>query len=202
MIRNIVFDMGGVLIDYDPEKTLSGLFDAPTAQLLLREIFRNPLWSEKDRGTVSPADILARKGALIPPEVYDQVAAMVENYYPYMPPFPEPEGLVRTLKANGYGVYLLSNASMDFFERKAGIPALQWFDGCLISAEVRQIKPEPEIYQSFFARFSLQPETCFFIDDVQANIDGAARCGMPGYCYDHTRFDALLQALRCAGVTL
>ena len=47
MIRNIVFDTGGVLIDYDPEKTLSGLFDAPTAQLLLREIFRNPLWSER-----------------------------------------------------------------------------------------------------------------------------------------------------------
>lgn len=202
MIRNIVFDMGGVLIDYDPEKTLYGLFDAPTAQLLLREIFRNPLWGEKDRGTVSPADILAQKRAVIPPEHYARVAAMVENYYPYMPPFPEPEGLVRALKANGYGVYLLSNASMDFHEHRTGIPALQWFDGCLISAEVLHIKPEPEIYQAFFERFSLRPETCFFIDDVQANIDGAARCGMAGYRHDHTRFDALLQALQCAGVTL
>lgn len=202
MIRNIVFDMGGVLIDYDPEKTLYSLFDRPTAELLLREIFRNPLWAEKDRGTVSVADILAQKGSRIPPAVYDRVAAMVENYYPYMPPFPEPEALVQRLKANGYGVYLLSNASMDFFERRAGIPALQWFDGCLISAEVRHIKPEPEIYQAFFERFSLRPETCFFIDDMQANIDGAARCGMRGYCHDHTKFDALLQALRRAGVTL
>ena len=90
MIRNVVFDMGGVLIDYDPEKTLYGLFDAPTAQLMLREIFRNPIWGEKDRGTVTPAEILAQKRAVIPPAHYDRVAAMVENYYPYMPPFPEP----------------------------------------------------------------------------------------------------------------
>ena len=57
MIKNIIFDMGGVLIDYNPEKTLYGMFDKETADLLLRVIFRNPLWSDKDRGIILPAEI-------------------------------------------------------------------------------------------------------------------------------------------------
>lgn len=60
MIKNIIFDMGGVLIDYNPEKTLYGMFDRETADLLLKVIFRNPLWSDKDRGIILPAEIMEK----------------------------------------------------------------------------------------------------------------------------------------------
>ena len=77
MIKNIIFDMGGVLIDYNPEKTLYSLFDRETADILLKEIFRNPVWADKDRGIIFPDEIMKQKKSAIPAEVYGKVCGMV-----------------------------------------------------------------------------------------------------------------------------
>ncbi len=191
MIKNIIFDMGGVLIDYNPEKTLYGLFEKETADILLKEIFRNPLWSDKDRGIITPAEIMQKVKKRIPETVFEKVSEMVDNFYPYMPPFEKMYGFVETLKSKGYGIYLLSNASPDFHERRSGIPALSFFDGVIISADHKLLKPEKEIYEKLYETFSLKPEECFFIDDVQANIDGAKATGMDGHCYYHGDLEIL-----------
>ncbi|MBO5409887.1 MAG: HAD family phosphatase [Clostridia bacterium] len=202
MIKNIVFDMGGVLIDYNPEKTLYGLFDKETADVLLREIFRNKIWADKDRGIIMPDEIMALKKNSIPEAVYEKTSEMVGNFYPYMPPFENMYGFVKELKDNGYGIYLLSNASSDFHERRKGIPALSLFDGVLISADHKLLKPEREIYEALYEKFSLNPDECFFIDDVQANIDGAKAAGMDGHCYFHGDIEILRNALREKGVRI
>lgn len=202
MIKNIVFDMGGVLIDYNPEKTLYGLFDKETADVLLREIFRNKIWADKDRGIIMPDEIMALKKNSIPEAVYEKTSEMVENFYPYMPPFENMYGFVKELKDNGYGIYLLSNASSDFHERRKDIPALSLFDGVLISADHKLLKPEREIYEALYEKFSLNPDECFFIDDVQANIDGAKAAGMDGHCYSHGDIEILRNALREKGVMI
>ena len=202
MIKNIIFDMGGVLIDYNPEKALYGLFDRQTADILLREIFRNPIWSDKDRGIIFPEDIMAQKRDAIPAEVFEKVSEMVDNFYPYMPPFEKMYGLVKQLKENGYGIYLLSNASSDFHERRKDIPALALFDGVVVSADYKLLKPEKEIYLTLFEKFGLKPEECFFIDDVQANIDGAKMAGMDGHCYAHGDVEILKKALKEKGVKI
>ena len=119
-----------------------------------------------------------------------------------MSPFEDTYELVRDLKSGGYGVYLLSNASMDFYERKSGIPALALFDGYIISAEYHLLKPEKEIYLTLFDKFGLKPEECFFIDDVQANIDGAAAVGMRGFRYSKGHIAQLRAALGEAGVKI
>ena len=202
MIKNIIFDMGGVLIDYNPEKTLYGLFDRQTADILLREIFRNPIWSDKDRGIIFPEDIMAQKRDAIPAEVFEKVSEMVDNFYPYMPPFEKMYDLVKQLKENGYGIYLLSNASSDFHERRKDIPALALFDGVVVSADYKLLKPEKEIYLTLFEKFGLKPEECFFIDDVQANIDGAKMAGMDGHCYARGDVEILKKALKEKGVKI
>ena len=196
MIKNIVFDMGGVLIDYDPEKTLYGMFDRETADIALSEIFRNEIWREKDRGTVSAEDILRLKGDKIPARSYEKIAEMTLNLYPYMAPFRQTEELVIRLKAAGYGIYLLSNASLDFYENKKGIPALRYFDGWLISADYRLLKPEPEIYQKLFSKFNLRPDECFFTDDVEENCEGARLAGMKAYRFSSDDFGGLIGALK------
>lgn len=196
MIKNIIFDMGGVLIDYNPEKTLYGMFDKETADILLREIFRNQIWADKDRGIIFPEEIMEQKRDLIPAEVYEKVSEMVDNFYPYMPPFEKMYDLVKRLKENGYGIYLLSNASADFHERRKDIPALALFDGVVVSADYKLLKPEKEIYLTLFEKFGLKPEECFFIDDVQKNIDGAKAAGMDGHCYAHGDVEILKEALK------
>ena len=196
MIKNIIFDMGGVLIDYNPEKTLYGMFDKETADILLKEIFRNTVWSDKDRGIITPAEIMQNAKSNIPEAVFEKVCEMVDNYYPYMPPFERMYGFVEMLKAKGFGIYLLSNASSDFHERRSGIPALSLFDGVIISADHKLLKPEKEIYEKLYETFSLKPEECFFIDDVQANIDGAAATGMQGHCYYHGDLDILIRDMQ------
>ena len=202
MIKNIIFDMGGVLIDYNPEKTLYSIFDRQTADILLKEIFRNPIWADKDRGIITPEEIIEKKRSVIPPQALEKVSEMVDNFYPYMPPFEKMYGFIERLKANGYGIYLLSNASSDFHIHRQGIPALSLFDGCLISADYKLLKPEKEIYLTLFEKFSLIPEECYFIDDVQANIDGAKAAGMDGHCYSHGDIEILKKALTEAGINI
>lgn len=202
MIKNIIFDMGGVLIDYNPEKTLYGIFDKETADILLREIFRNQLWSDKDRGIITPEEIMKIKKNSIPAETFEKVSEMVDNFYPYMPPFEQMYDFIKGLKENGYGIYLLSNASSDFHVRREGIPALSLFDGVLISADYKLLKPEKEIYEALYEKFDLNPEECFFIDDVQKNIDGARATGMDGHCYYHGDLEILKKDLISKGVKI
>ena len=200
MIKNIIFDMGGVLIDYNPEKTLYSLFDKETADILLREIFRNDIWSQKDRGVIFPDEIMAQKKGVIPEAVFEKTCEMVNNFYPYMPPFEKMYDFIKQLKDKGYGIYLLSNASSDFHERREGIPALSLFDGVLISADYKLLKPEKEIYLALYEKFSLKPEECFFIDDVQKNIDGAKATGMDGHCYYHGDIEILKKDMKDKGI--
>ena len=202
MIKNIVFDMGGVLIDYNPEKALYGELDKESADIALAEIFRNNIWSEKDRGVISAEEILAVKGSLIPAHAYDKVAEMVMNLYPFMPPFEETEKIVKRLKSNGYRIFLLSNASLDFYDEKKNIPALSYFDGYLISADYKLIKPEKEIYLTLFSKFNLRPEECFFIDDVEANCEASRSLGMKAFRLQRGDYEGLINALKENGIVI
>lgn len=98
-------------------------------------------------------------------------------------PIKEMGELIARLKADGYGIYLCSNASSRFTEFYHVIPGIEHFDGVLFSCEVKCIKPQREIYGHLFERFQLKPEKCFFIDDLPMNIEGARACGMEGYCF-------------------
>lgn len=200
MIKNIIFDLGGVLIDHNPEKTMYAHFSKEDADTILREIFRNSLWLERDRGVVTSDEIMEQKKDVIPAEIYEKVNEMVQNFFPYMPPFEKMYGFVEELKEKGYGVYLLSNVGKEFHTVKKDIPVLSLFDGFVASSDYEVVKPEPEIYNILFEKFSLKPEECFFIDDVQKNIDGAIKAGMDGHCYYHGDLDILKADLRQKGV--
>ena len=74
-------------------------------------------------------------------------------------------------------------------------------DGTLISADVKLVKPQPEIYRLLLEKFSLTAQECFFIDDSPANIEGALMCGIPGAVF-HGDVALLRKDLRAAGVTI
>ena len=91
---------------------------------------------------------------------------------------------VKELKDQGYRIYLCSNASCASVGLlPAGDSGIEYFDGVLFSAEVKCMKPQKEMYEHLFRRFDLKPEECFFVDDLQLNIEGAKMCGMDGHCF-------------------
>lgn len=194
--------MGGVLIDYNPEKTLYSLFDKETADVALKEIFRNKLWAERDRGTVDSDEIMRIAGPKIPPHAYEKVSELTHNLYPYMIPYEQVNKLVRELKAAGYRIFLLSNASDDFYTNRVGIPALDVFDGYLISSDYHLLKPEKEIYEKLFTKFNLDPAECIFIDDMPANCESSEKAGMRAYCNESRDVELMRKGLREAGVRI
>ena len=200
MIRNIVFDMGGVLIRFDRDFFMERLGVAEEdKRLLMREVFLAPEWVMMDRGTLTDdqaGEIMCRR---IPERLHDAVWKLVSFWDR---PILEIEGmyeLVEELKALGYGIYLLSNASIRQHDYWPRIPASRFFDGKLVSADVKLVKPMPEIYEKFLSTFALDRDECFFIDDSTPNIEAALYVGMHGAVFFNDM--ARLRAdLRRAGI--
>lgn len=200
MIKNIVFDMGNVVIRFDPAAFIDRFgVSAEERDMLLREVFRSPEWVMMDRGTLTDeqcADILCPRL----PEHLRDIARKLIAFWDR--PILETEGicpLIEELKGLGCGIYLLSNASCrqpDYWQR---VPASRFFDGTLISYSVKLVKPMPEIYEKFFETFSLKREECFFIDDSPANVEAALYVGMPATVF-HNDTARLRRELRAAGV--
>lgn len=182
MIRNIVFDMGQVLIRWEPEQLMANLnLSREDAALLKRNLFGSVQWVQLDRGILSEEAAAEAVCATLPPRLWDAVRELTFNWWKRpLVPMPGMEALIRELKSKGYGIYLLSNASIRLREYFGRIPGSDCFDGLLVSAEEKLLKPQHEIFETLCSRFSLRPEECFFIDDSALNIEGAICAGLTG----------------------
>ncbi len=202
MIRNIIFDMGGVLIRFDREYFIRRLgVDAEDESILMNEVFRSVEWARMDRGSIAEADALYNIRNRTPRRLHDAAEKLVTMWDRPILPIDGMYELVSELKDNGYGIFLLSNASLRQHDYWPRIPASRFFDGKLISADVRLVKPQPEIYSLLCATFTLTPSECFMIDDAPQNIEGAYEVGMPGHVFNED-VKALRNALIEHGVNL
>lgn len=200
MIKNIVFDMGGVLTGFDPEEIGSHFCSSKEdIALLRRAIFDTEMWTGLDRGTLVEEDMIAPACALLPERLHGCAEQLLRHWREYMTPLDNLVPLAHELHDTGHPLYLLSNAGKSMLSFTEKLPVLSLFSGILFSAEVLMIKPEPGIYLEFFRRFSLKPEECFFIDDMPENIAAAKRCGMEGFRYGG-EVPPLRAALKSAGV--
>ena len=200
MIKNILFDMGQVLIRFDQKYFIKRLgIEDVDLDLLLREVYRSVEWVQMDRGTLREEDAFRSISKRLPERLHDVAWKLICMWDR---PILEVAGmyeLVEELKGLGYGIYLLSNASVRQHDYWPRIPASRFFDGKLISADVHVIKPQPEIYRLCLEKFGLQAEECFFIDDAPANIEGALCCGIAGAVF-HGDAKLLRSQLRTAGI--
>ncbi len=192
--------MGGVLIDYNPKKTVSTYFPEEYYDILMKEVFASQLWHQLDGGLLRHDQAISLVLPKIPDETRNLVKEMLTDFYPYMPPFPEMYELIVRIKKAGYKVYLLSNATPRFFDNYLKIPALTLMDGYFISALYKLLKPQQEIYEAFCNKFALKPQECFFIDDMPQNIEGAKKYGMKGHVFNISDIKELEKALNAEGV--
>ena len=200
MIKNILFDMGNVLIHFDRKVFLDRLdISEADKQLLLQEVFLSVEWVQMDRGTLAEPEAEVLMCRRLPKHLHSAVHTLVSLWDEPMLPIAGMAELVEELKRKGYGIYLLSNASIRQHEYWPRIPGWQFFDGKIISADEKVMKPHPDYYLRAIDKFRLIPGECFFIDDVPANIEGAMYCGIPGVVF-HGDVQLLRRQLRASGI--
>ena len=186
MIRNVVFDMGNVIIVFDPEQFMDREdINVPEDRRIIRnEVFRSLEWADMDRGllreeTAAPT-ILSR----VPEHLKEKARNLIFNWAYPRTTVPGMEILIQRLKKAGYGIYLLSNASKAQPVYWSRMPVSEFFDGTLISCDVLTVKPDLGIYRMFTDKFGLIGEECVFIDDAPINVEAAVVSGWKGIVFN------------------
>ncbi len=186
MIKNIVFDMGNVLLDYNPEVALHLFLDEDADRDIIREeLFEGPEWIQGDLGRMDNEVRYETIKARIPERLHKGLKDCVFQWQICMKPLEGAKDFVFAMKEKGFGIYVLSNASKLFYEYFPVFLPIDFFDGVMISAEVHMVKPDIRIYETFMKKYGLKPEECLFIDDRRTNVEGAKAAGMKGVIFEN-----------------
>ena len=184
MIKNIVFDIGKVLVDFKWEEIFREVGGTDEEVKVFGENFINGIWNELDRGVMDEEDVIK----LIQeknPEIADKVSLFWDRIIDTIESYSYSRPLIKELKDRGFKVYLLTNYPRSLFissvEKKFDFYDL--VDGEVVSARVKHTKPEKEIYEILFDKYSLIPEECIFMDDKLANVETANLLGMNAFVF-------------------
>ena len=184
MIDTIVFDMGGVLIDFSAQLFTERLqVSGEDRALLERHVLRTTDWVRLDRGTITEAEMLVHACANLPRRLHAAADYIINHWNEPIVPIEGTAEVVRQLKARGYALYLLSNAGVRQHSYWNDIPGSECFSGTVISADLHLLKPEAAIYQALFDKFDLTPANCIFVDDLPLNVEAAQNAGMQGIVF-------------------
>lgn len=186
MIRNMVFDIGNVLMDFRWKEYMHSLLgeNEELIQAINRGIWHNGCWAAMDKGEMDGAATLRSAIASAPQyekEIRQTLANAAHAFHKneYAVPW------VQELKKLGFHVYYLSNYSAFSIKANPGVlDFIPYMDGGVFSYQVKAVKPEPEIYRCLCEKYGLKPEECLFTDDVPENIKGAQACGFQGIVFE------------------
>ena len=184
---NIVFDLGGVVFTWNPQKLISNVFEDKLAQRrVMEEVIGQEEWVELDRGTIEIKDaiesIVDRTGLskLKIKELMSRVPSSLQ-------PIVETVELIKVLKEKGTKLYILSNmhtASIEYLEKNNSF--LDLFDGQIISCRINLVKPEVQIYEYLLEKYKLSGSETIFIDDTDINLITANQVGIRTIKYLNT----------------
>lgn len=183
MIKNIIFDLGNVLLSWKPDEYLikSG-YEHSLVSRIMTDVFKSSVWFKLDNGEISTSDAIK----LISSESTlkkEFISSLFELRTKIIFPLSENIKMLPELKKRGFKLYFLSNFPLDFFEEvKREYEFFSYFDGGIISAEVKHSKPDLRIYRILLEKYDLDPDECFYIDDMDINVKAAESAGIKSYC--------------------
>ncbi len=185
MIRNIIFDIGRVLMDFEWGDYIRKLFDEETANKVTAAMWGTGYWKELDRGVLTEDEIV-NLFISAGPDVKDEILEAFNRSGECAIKRDWVVPMIERLQGEGYKVYFLSNLSEHMLSVAPEAFAFHTkMDGGIFSCDVKVIKPDPEIYRLLFDKYDLVPEECIFIDDHRDNIAMARKFGMKGIVYDN-----------------
>jgi putative hydrolase of the HAD superfamily len=175
---NIVFDLGGVVFNWQPDTIIKSVFAEPATQDLVRkQVFEHSDWIELDRGTLTYERAVAR-AATRSGLSRQCIADVLDAVPPSLTPIDATIELIRDLGDSGHRLFVLSNmhlASIAYLERQHRIWDL--FEGVVISSRIQMVKPEIQIFEHLLTRYEIDASDTVFIDDMAENVTAAASLG-------------------------
>ena len=178
-MMDIVFDLGNVLFEWNPQRLVESLFNREAEQQeALRQIICHPDWHMLDKGTLSLKDAIFRADQRCSLGV-DQITRVYEETARNLFPIQEMFAAVEDLGARGYNLYVLSNLQRHTYAYlSAAYDIWQHFAGIVISSSIKSSKPEPMIYRYLIDTYKLTPGNTVFLDDNPPNIEAAVGFGL------------------------
>ncbi len=179
MIKNIIFDVGKVLVSYEPDEYMKSIgLDEGARAAINRAVFENKLWDMSDQGLFTPEEFLGKfiAGA---PEYEAEIRHIHATVGKTIKMYPYAMEWLKELKEKGYKLYILSNYSENMMNQtREKLEFLSLTDGAVFSYECRLLKPDSRIYEFLCQKYSLNCSECVFVDDRYENVEGAMRSGI------------------------
>lgn len=183
MIDTIIYDMGNVLIEWNPEKFLHLIeTDEERISKLRTAIFTSGYWSRQDTGELDADKAYHMSLALLDDSYQESLRQIYYHWYEYADVFTKMQDYARELKNQGYKLFVLSNTAASYYDlaKKGYLPIDEILDGKVLSYEVEMVKPDVAIYQYLLDKYGLEAQNCVFLDDIKGNIEAAQSLGMQG----------------------
>ncbi|MGL4773015.1 MAG: HAD family hydrolase [Clostridium sp.] len=183
MVKNIIFDLGRVLLSFEPQEYLKTKIGEDKMGEVARAIFRSEEWLMLDRGTITEIEamnVLTSRH----PHLKKEIEEAFDNWYEILVPMEETVKVLKNLKNDGFKIFYLSNfhdLAFKYVNEKHDFFKL--FDGGVVSYEENLLKPEREIYEKLLRKYDLKGEECVFIDDTEENVIGAREVSINGIIF-------------------
>jgi putative hydrolase of the HAD superfamily len=179
VVKNAIFDLGGVVIEWNPDRILDTYYAEPQVRAIMKaQMFQHPDWLQLDRGTMNEAELLARLGVRTGRPAAE-LSGLFDAVRESLHSKPDTVALLEKLHRRGVPLYCLSNISSDIFKYLTERHSF-WgvFRGTVISGDLQMMKPEPEIFEFLLKRYGLTAAQTVFIDDNAPNIEAARALGI------------------------
>ena len=199
MIKNIVFDIGNVILNFDYMKVISQYTDSiEEKKFILDNIINSPEWLEYsliDTGFITKEEAIQIVQDRTNHINDNLVQNFWNNYNNYAFVDKRVLNLIERLKNKGYKVYLLSNMNEYTFNKVKASNLFNIVDGYVLSYLVHQVKPYISIYKTLINKYNLKVSECLFIDDNENNINTANSLGMIGRLVKPDNYEDILRVL-------
>lgn len=181
MIKNIIFDIGNVVLQFKPQAYFSKQFnDSESSERICSMMMSSQIWKNYDLGIYNLEDVKqAFKEEL--PQYQEEIEQMLSVWVKILEPIDYTLEKMQMLKRRGYQIYLLSNLNEEAYEYiKKRYFIFDYVDGYILSFQERLAKPNSDIYKLLCSRYDLDPSECIFIDDLKENVEAAIKLQMKG----------------------
>lgn len=174
MLKNMVFDLGNVLVKFDSNELIYSFFNERQEEV--KSFYFDSLWNEYDQGLYSVEEMI-EKGVKQFPELELSIKKLMYHWTEFVIPLKDNVAFIKDLKRLGYNVYILSNIPEDDTKYLRSCGVFDNIDGGVFSYEYKKIKPDPEIFHILLKKYDLKASECLFLDDRKDNVVVASNLG-------------------------